>query len=213
MLAARGAMMVSRLRYRRSRSVRCWVDVAPSECVGIKDPDPSHLFYRLFIVPFTPKEIDPLPNSHGCMSHSWSWHLAILSLSQARHALVIHLSVMIPPLRLQWQRDDMYFIARQLSILVLSAKDVSSVRKDCEGVARAREKGGAGDSFKGCAERLSGLRKAVGSDGAAFDGRGEDLLGCYEAGHRCWVHLGWRWWVDDDTMPRWGRFAKIYIDW
>ena len=193
MLAARGTMMVSRLRYRRCRSVRCWVDVAPSKCVGIKDPHPSHLFYSLFIVPFTPKEIDLLPNSYGCMSHSWSRHLAILSLSQARHALVIHLSVMIPLLRLQWQRDDMYFITCQLSILVLSAKDVSSVCEDCEGMVRAREKGGAGDTFEGCTERLGGLREAVGSDGAAFDGRGEDLLGCYEAGHCCWVHLVWRW--------------------
>ena len=195
MLAARCTVMVSRLRYRGCRRVRCRINVAPAQRVGIKHPHPSHLFYSLPIGPFAPKDMYSLPNSSRHMSRSWSRHLAVLSLPQAGHALIIHLSGMIS-LLLQRQCNDVDFITRQLAILVLSAKDVSSARENSEGVVGAREEGGAGDSFECRAERLGGLSEAVGSDGAAFDGRGEDLLGHYETGYCCWVHLegdgGWR---------------------
>ena len=188
MLAARGTMMKSCLRYRRRRSVRRRIDVAPSKRISIKNPHPSHLFYSLPIVLLTPEEIHPLTNSNGYMSRSWTRHFAILSLPQARHALIIHLSVMIS-LPFQRQRNDVDLITRQLSTLVLSAKDVSSARDDSEGVIEARQKGGAGDSFECRAEGLGRLSKAVSCNGAAFDGGREDLLGCYEAGHCCWVHF------------------------
>ena len=94
------------------------------------------------------------------------------------------------PLLLQRQRNDVDLITRQFAILVLSAKDVGSAGKDSEGVVRTREKGRAGDSFERRTERLGGLGEAVGSNGAAFNGGGYDLLGYYEATYCCWVHLG-----------------------
>lgn len=190
MLAACGTVLVSCLGYRCCGSVRGGIDVAPPERVCIEHPHPSHLFYSLPIISFTSEEIDPLPNGNSNMSRSWPWHFAILSLPQARHALVIHLSVMIPLLIFQRQRYNMHLVSRQLAILVLPAKDVSAICEDCENVVRAREEGGAGDSFECRAQRLGGLGEAVGSDGAAFDGGREDLLGRYEASHCSWVHIG-----------------------
>ena len=84
----------------------------------------------------------------------------------------------------------MDLVTRQSTTFVFSAEDVSPTRENCEGVVGAREEGGAGDSFEGGAERLGGLSEAIGSDGAAFDGGGKYLLGCYEAGYCCWIHLG-----------------------
>lgn len=81
MFAARGSVMVSRLGNGRCGRVGCRIDVAPSKRVGVEHPYPSHLFYRLPIVPFPPKEIDPLSNSERYMSCSRSWHLPIFSLS------------------------------------------------------------------------------------------------------------------------------------
>lgn len=95
MLAACGSVVVSALRYRRRRGVRGSFDVAPSKRIGIKHPHLSHLFYCMPIGPFTPEEIHPVPNRNGPMSCSGSRYPAIFSLPQARHALVIHLSVMI----------------------------------------------------------------------------------------------------------------------
>lgn len=207
MLATRGAMMVSRWRYRCCSSVGRRIDVAPSKRIGIKHPHPPHLLYSLSIGPLTSKEIYPLANSNRHMSRSWTRYFAILSLPQAGHALVIYLPVVIP-LLLQRQRNDMDLVTRQLATLVLSAKDVSSASKDCERVVGAREKGGAGDSFECRAERLGGLSEAVGSDGTTFDGGGEDLLGYYETGHCCWVHLGWRWWVEDDRDANRGAVCQ-----
>lgn len=210
MLAAGGTVMVSGLRDRRRGSFRGRIDGAPSERVAIEHPHPPRLLYSLPVFPFAPEEIDPLSNSNGRMSRSRPRHFAILSLAQARHALIIYLSVAFP-LLLQWQRNDMNLIARQLPILALSAKDVSSAREDGKGVVGAREKGGAGDAFECRAERLGGLSEAIGSDGAAFDGGGDDLLGCHEARHCCWVHVGWRSsWLKDERMPRWRLFAKGY---
>ena len=134
MLAACGAMMVSSLRYRcRCRSVGRRINVAPSERVGIKDPYPSHLFYSLPIISFTTENIHPLSNRNSGMSGPRSWNLAILSLSQARHAFIVYLSIMIA-LFLQRQCNDMDLLARQLPIFVLSTKDVGSARDDSEGV-------------------------------------------------------------------------------
>lgn len=209
MLAARGTVMVSRLRYRRCRSVGGRINVAPAQSIGIKHPYSSHLFYSLSFVPSAAEEIHPLSNSNSHMSRSRSRHFAVLSLPQARHALVIYLSVMIS-LLFQRQRNDMDLITGQLPSLVLSAKDVCSTIENREGVVGAREKSGAGDSFECRAERLGGLSEAVCCDGATFDGGGEDLLGCYQAGHCCWVHLGRRWRMEDNKISRWGWFAKGY---
>lgn len=134
MFAARGTMMVSRLRYRGRRSIRSRIDVAPSKRVGIKHPHPSHLLYNLPILSFAPKEVHPLPNSNGRMTRSRPRHFTVLSLSQTRHALIIHLSIMIA-LLLQRQRNNMNLITGQFSTLVISAKDVSTASEDGEGVA------------------------------------------------------------------------------
>lgn len=133
MLAARGSMVVSGRRYRRCGSVGRRIDVAPSQRVDIKHPHPSHLFYSVSISPFATKKVHPLPNCNSCMSRSGAWDLAILSLSQARHAFIVHLSVIVS-LLLQRQRHDMDLIACQLPILVLSAKDVRTTCYDSEGV-------------------------------------------------------------------------------
>ena len=133
MLAACGAMMISCLRYRCRRSVGRRINVAPSKRVGIKHPHPSHLFYSLPIISFTTENIHPLPNRDSDMSGSRSRNLAILSLSQARHAFIVYLSVMVA-LFLQRQRNDMDLIAPQVPFLVLSTKDVGSARNDCERV-------------------------------------------------------------------------------
>lgn len=81
MLAAGGTVVVSCLRDRCCGSVGCRIDVAPSECIGIKHPHSAILFYSLAVRAFTSKEINPLSNSDGCMSCSGSWHFAIFSLS------------------------------------------------------------------------------------------------------------------------------------
>ena len=134
MLAACGAMMVSSLGHRRRRrSVGRRINIAPSKRVAIKHPHPSHLFYSLPIISFTAENVHPLPNRNSAMSSSRSWHLAILSLSQARHAFIVYLSVMIA-LLFQRQRNDMDLLACQFPILVLSTKDVGSARDDCEGM-------------------------------------------------------------------------------
>ena len=133
MLAACGAMMVSSLRYRCRRSVGRRINVAPSKRVGIKHPHPSHLFYNLPIISFTTEKIHPLSNCNSRMPGSRSRHFAILSFSQARHAFIVYLSVMIA-LFLQRQCNDMDLLARQFPILVLSTKDVCSARDDCERV-------------------------------------------------------------------------------
>ena len=131
MLAACGAMMVSSLRHRCCcRIVGRRINVAPSKRVGIEHPHPSHLFYSLPIISFTTKDIHPLSNCNSGMSGSRSRNLAILSLSQARHAFIVYLSIMVA-LFLQWYCHDMDLFARQLSILVLSTEDVSSTRDDC----------------------------------------------------------------------------------
>ncbi len=187
MLARGGTVLVSRLRYQCRRG---WINVAPSEGIAIEYPYPTRLFYSLSISPLATKEIHPPPNRNRHMPRSRPRHLSILPLSQARHALVVDLSVMVA-LFLQRQRDDVDFVAGQFPILVLSAKNICSACDDGEGVMSAGEKGGAGDAFEGGAEGLGGLREAVGGDGAAFDGGGDDLFGGYEAGHCCWVHGGW----------------------
>ena len=133
MLAACGAMMVSSLRYRCRSSVGRRIYVAPSKRVGIKHPHPSHLFYSLPIISFTTEKIHPLSNGNSHMSGSRSRNLAILSLSQARHAFIVYLSVMIA-LLFQRQCNDMDLLARQFPILVLSTKDVGTARDDGEGM-------------------------------------------------------------------------------
>lgn len=153
MLAARGAMVVSRLGYGGCRSVRCRIDVSPCKRVGIKYPHPSHLFYNLSILPFAPEQIDSLPDRNSRVSYSRTRHFAVLSLSQAGHALVIHLSIMVA-LFLQRQRNDMDLLTGNISSLVLSAKDESAAPNDSEGVVGTREESGAGDSFESRAERL-----------------------------------------------------------
>ena len=153
MFAARGTVVVSRLGYGGCRGVRRRIDVGPCKRVSIKYPHPSHLFYNLPILPFAPEEVDPLPNANSDVSCSRTRHFAILSLSQARHALVIHLSIMIA-LFLQRQRNDMDLITGQISSLILSAEDESAAPNDSEGVVGTREESGAGDSFESGAERL-----------------------------------------------------------
>ena len=153
MFAAGGAVVVSCLGDGGCRSVGGRIDVSPCEGVSVKYPYPSHLFYYLPIFPFAAEEIDPLPNRNSSVSNSRTRHFAILSLSQAWHALVIHLSIMIA-LFLQRQRNDMDFITGDISRLVLSAKDESAAGDDGEGVVGAREESGAGDSFESRGERL-----------------------------------------------------------
>ena len=127
--------------------------MGPCKRVGIEYPHPSHLFDYLPIPPFASEEVDPLPDCNSSVSYSRTRHFAILSFSQARHALVIHLSIMVA-LFLQRQRNDMDLITGYISSLVLSAKDESAAPDDSEGVVGAREESGAGDSFESRGERL-----------------------------------------------------------
>lgn len=58
MFAARGFMIVSRLRNERCGSVGCRIDIASFKRVCVAYSHPSHLFYRLPVVLFITKEID-----------------------------------------------------------------------------------------------------------------------------------------------------------